>query len=721
MADVRASRRRGGRLWFAALLCLWNGAAAGGAGFGPMVEHPLSFSPAAVAVVSGPPGSRSEILVLARDQQLVAGHILTDEGILIETRTFRPPDRSGAIVQGDFNGDGKREFSLLSAGGTRVHSNLRRPAGWVSRRLPPGVRATKLLSADLNSDGFGDLLCYGKSMAGGVVFFGSPTGLADSAFTILPEISIADAAVSDVNGDRVPDLLVADWLGNSTTLFMGLDGLTFTEALRVDVPGEPLEVDIAEALPGIPALFAVLISDGNAIRTYSVQKGGEVSLTEDLRLDTRANDVRLVDTDGNRRPELLAATASGLLVSELTRGQRFGPWMNYGVFTGPGGFAVRDVDGDRKRDLVAVDGSRLRLVVCANSASVATSWPDAFVTPGEPVAAVLSDVNLDGKQDLVVACRRPPVLAVLGNDGRGMYALGHTVSIPDKPAAVIAVSGGRGGRPTFLTTHTAVNSVGVISVDEHGAPATVRTIATGERPHTLTAVRDSAGALRVLVMTGTSTGHGFSFSWFEELPTGQFVERPSGLPTSVRILQAVADGRNEGPASVALLVRAKDRNGLIAWQGGTLPSDLVPFGAVSGQSTRLLAAELTRRGDFTVFFSGDGSGSDIGVTTFSGSSGEWTQPVLMRGVSPDAGAVSIASDLTGDGRTDLLYTDRKNRMIVLLPGPANGMPAETRDVLEVKGARLVAVGDPGFDGGRDLVVLRDGANSVSIVRGALTP
>jgi len=675
-----------------------------------------------VTVISGVPGSRSEILVLAKDRPLLAGHVLTDEGILIETQTFRAPDRCGAIVQGDFNGDGKREFTLLSAGGTRVHSYLRHPAGWITRRLATGMRATKLLSADLNADGFGDVLCYGKSMAGGVVYFGSRAGLGDSAFTVLPDVSIADAVASDVNGDRVPDLLVADWLGNSTRLFMGLDGLTFTEALRVDVPGEPLKVDIAEAAPGVPTLLAVLLADGQLIRAYAVAKAGDVSLTEELRLDARAYDMRLVDSDGNRRPELLVTTPSGLFISELSRGQRFGPWMIYGVFTEPGAISVRDVDGDRKRDLVAVEASRRRLVVCANSSSgAATSWPDAFVTPGEPVAAVLSDMNRDGNKDLLVACRRPPVLAVLKNDGHGIYSLERTVGIPEKPTAVTAVPGRDGSPPTIVTTHTPGNSLGVISFDRYGVPAGARAVATGERPTVLTATRDSANALQVLVMTGSGSGRGYSLSWFDELPTGQFVERPSGQPPSVRIVHAVADCVEGGSATIAALVRGKDRQGLYAWSGRSNPSIIEPCSAVPAASTGLLAGKLSPQGEMTVFFARRGPVSEIGTTTYSGSSGQWSEPQVRDWLVPDPAAVSIASDLTGDGRTDLLYTDRKRSMIVLLRGSANGTPSDARDVLAAGRTRVLAVGDPGSAGDRDLFVLSEGMNSVRVVRGGLRP
>jgi hypothetical protein len=694
----------------------------GGAGFGAMVEHPLAFPPAGVTLLSGSPGSRSEILVLAKDRPLVAGYVLTDEGFLVETQTFRAPERCGAIAQGDFNGDGKREFALLSSGGTRVHSYLRHPAGWVSKRLPQGNRATRLLSADLNADGFGDLLCYGKSMAGGIVYFGSRTGLADSAATVLSDISIAYAVVSDLNGDRVPDLLVADWLGNAITLFTGLDGMTFTEALKVDVPGEPLEVDIAEDMPGSPAVFAVLLDGGMAIRAYSVQRAGEVSLTEELRLDVRATDMRLVDVDGNRRPELLVSTSAGLLLSELSRGQRFGPWTTYGVFTESGAVAVRDVDGDRKRDLVAVEASRRRLVVCANNAAGgATSWPDAFVTSGEPVAAVHCDVNMDGSKDLLVACRRPAVLAVLANDGRGSYALEQTVSIPEKPTAMTAVQERRGGTPTVVTSHAPANSLGVISFGERGTSVVVRTIATGDRPRVLAAARDSADALQILAMTGSGSGHGYTLSWFDERAAGQFVERPSGVPSSVRILQAVAQSNGGAPVTVAALVRERDRGGLCAWTGRSLPPMMEPFGAVPASSSRLLAADMSARGDLTVFFSRDEAGGEIGSARYSGSPGQWSQPVLHAGLSPDPGNVSFASDLTGDGRADFLYVDRKRGAIVLLPGAPNGTPAEARSLLQASGTRLVAVGDPGNAGARDLFVLRQGLNAVNVIRGGVSP
>jgi hypothetical protein len=687
-----------------------------------MAEHPLAFPPAAVTVLPGSPGSRSEIVVLAKDRPLLAGHVVTDEGILIETQTFRTPDRCGAIAAGDFDGDGKREFALLSAGGTRVHSYLWHPAGWVTRRLPPGTRATKLLSADLNADGFGDALCYGKNMAGGIVYFGSRTGLVDSSVAILEDISIADAVASDVNGDRVPDLLVADWLGNAITLFTGLDGLTFTEALDVDVPGEPLEVDIADAAPGVPAMLAVLTGNGRAIRTYTVEKAGQVSLAEEIRLDAAAKEMRLIDSDGNRRPELLATTPSGTLLAEWSRGNRFGPWTTYGVFTEAGGISIRDVDGDRKRDLVAVEPSRRKLVVCANnSAGSATSWPDLFVTAGEPVDAVLSDVNLDGNKDLVVACRRPPVLALLGSDGQGRYALEQTVPIPDKPTSVIAVRERRGAPKTIVTSHALTGSVGVVVFNERGMPAGVRTIATADHPKVLFAARDSNDALQVLVMTGSAAGRGYALSWFDERSEGQFVERPSGVPPTMRVADAVADGRGGAPVTIAAVVRDRDRGGLLAWTGRTILSTGDPFSAVPATSTRLLAGELTVRGDFTVFFYDDAHGHGIGMTTFLGSQGTWTQPVLSEGLRPDVAAGSIVNDMTGDGNPDLLYADRRRGMIVLLPGTSGPTGSGARNLLQASGTRVVAVGDVGTGGTRDLFMIRKGQDAVSMIRGVVGP
>ena len=722
MADLLAHRRRHGRLWLAALLCMCAARSASGAGFGAIAEHTLTFPPAAVTVVPGAPGSRSEILVLAKDRQLVAGHVVSDEGIIIETRRFRPPEPCSAIVPGDFNGDGKREFALLSTGGTRVHSYIRRPAGWISRRLPSSMRASKILSADLNADGFGDVLCYGKSMAGGIVFFGSRTGLGDSAFTVLGDVSIADAVASDVNGDGVPDLLVADWLGNSVTLFTGLDGVTFTETLKIGLPLEPLEVDLAEVAPGPQMLIAILLGDGSAIRTYSVRPGGEVIFTEELPLKNNAHDLRLFDSDGNRRPELMTATPGGVLLSELTQGGRFGPWTTYGISAETGSIVARDVDGDRKRDLVAAEAARRTLVVCANrSESALTAWPDAYVTPGEPTAALFSDVDLNGSSDLVVACRQPSLLAVLENDGRGVYSLAHTVWIPDDPGGMIAIPDRRGGRAVIVTSHAATNELGVISFDDRGKPTIVRRIATGDRPRLVAGVRDSSNAVQVLVLTGSMSSRGLTLTWFDELATGQFIEHPVSMPPQARILHAVAAGRNGASPAVAVLARVAGQEKVFAWRGRSMSTASDSVSVTADPSIGLLAGRLTPAGEFNMFVSGGKTGDGIAMWSYGGAQKRWATPVVKVGLSPDPRGVSVASDFTGDGRTDLLYTDSRRHMIVLLPAAGQGEFGDVRDIVLADRVRSVAVSDAVPGGGRDLAVLREGSRSVSILRGALTP
>jgi hypothetical protein len=337
------------------------------------------------------------------------------------------------------------------------------------------------------------------------------------------------------------------------------------------------------------------------------------------------------------------------------------------------------------------------------------------------VDAVLSDVNLDGNRDLVVACRRPPVLALLGSDGHGNYALERTVPIPEKPTAVLAVPERRGAPKTIVTSHALTASVGVIVFSERGMSAGVRTIATADRPKVLVAVRDSNDALQVLVMTGPATGRGSALSWFDERSEGQFVERPSGVPPAMRIAHAVADGRSGAPVTIAAVVRDRDRGGLYAWTGRTMPSTGDPFSAVSATSTRLLAGELSVRGDFTVFFTDDAHGHQIGMTTYLGSQGTWTQPVLSEGLWPDIAAGSIVTDMTGDGRPDLLYSDRHRGMIVLLPGASESTRSDARNLLQASGTRAVAVGDIGTGRVQDLFVIHKGQNAVSMIRGVVGP
>jgi hypothetical protein len=189
----------------------------------------------------------------------------------------------------------------------------------------------------------------------------------------------------------------------------------------------------------------------------------------------------------------------------------------------------------------------------------------------------------------------------------------------------------------------------------------------------------------------------------------------------MRIADAVADGRGGGPATIAAVVRDRDRGGLYAWTGRTIPSTGDPFSAVSATSTRLLAGELTVRGDFTVFFYDHAHGHEIGMTTYLGSQGTWTQPVLSEGLWPDVAAGSIVTDMTGDGKPDLLYADRRRGMIVLLPGASGPTGSGARNLLQASGTRVVAVGDVGTGGTRDLFMIRKGQDAVSMIRGVVGP
>jgi hypothetical protein len=308
---------------------------------------------------------------------------------------------------------------------------------------------------------------------------------------------------------------------------------------------------------------------------------------------------------------------------------------------------------------------------------------------------------------------------VLAGDRRGTYALEQTVVIPEKPTAVIAVPGTRGSGCTIITSHAAYNALGVVSLDERGSPVSVRTISTGDGPHALAAVRDSGTALRILALTRNPAGGRQALSWFDELPSGLFVERPSGLPGTVRIVHAVADD-DPGPAPmIVALVKGQGGEGLYAWQGRAFPSALEPMEDVRGPSTRLLACDLSPRGDLAVFYCREAPGATVTVATLSVPAGRWSQPVVTAAPAPRRSEASIASDFTGDGTSDLLYVDPARGVLVLLSGDAGGIPAPPRDVMPAAGARLAGVGAAGGAGTRDVVLLRGGANSVSVIRGGV--
>jgi hypothetical protein len=304
--------------------------------------------------------------------------------------TFRaavPYDSGGylaiALAVGDVNGDGKPDLIVVNQYGNTKFADgtigvllgngdgTFQPAVTYST---DGFSATAVAVADLNGDGkldvvvtncdvgTGNASCYtGDGVVS--VLLGNGDGTFQTAATyelgqILGTAGADGVAIADINGDGIPDLVIATGSADS------------------EDPGE----------------LVIMLGEGNG--TFSIQN------TYQVGLHSPASAPLVADANGDGINDLLAASDLGVSVLYGYNGS-FRPAVNFGLSNAiAGSVAVADINGDGIPDLVAGTSEGPAVLFGLGNEHFQSVLIYSAGLNGSFVAAV-ADLNNDGKPDVV--------------------------------------------------------------------------------------------------------------------------------------------------------------------------------------------------------------------------------------------------------------------------------------------------------------------------------
>jgi trimeric autotransporter adhesin len=400
-------------------------------------------------------------------------------------RIFALDSEPRSLQTVDLNGDGRID---VVAGNFAHHSvsvllNTTAPGAatpsFAAQTLQTEPLPFGVVTADLNGDGRQDLIYtregFGKLLVS-LSTTGAPTGAAPS-LAVPHQSAVGDAPASsastDLNGDGVPDLAVANEGADTASVLLnttapGASTPSFAAQQPFATGGAPSAVTATDLNgDGKPDLLLANHDDDTASVLFNTTSPGAAapSFTAQQTFATGSapTSVSAADLNGDGVPDLLVAnrdddTASVLLNTTAPGASTpsFAAQQEFATGGAPSAVTTADLNGDGKPDLIVANHDDDTASVLFNTTAPGASTPSfavqqAFATGEEPSAVRATDLNGDGVPDLAVANEGADTASVL---------LNTTTPGASIPSFAAQQEFSTGGAPTGVTT-TDLNGDGV--------------------------------------------------------------------------------------------------------------------------------------------------------------------------------------------------------------------------------------------------------------------
>ena len=629
------------------------------------------------------------------------------DGTFQNQRTFLSGLEVNSIAVVDLNGDGKSDLAVANSVDGNVCVLLGNGDGTFQPRLTfaAGAYPYSLAVADLNNDGKPDLIVANNSSSSAnnvSVLLGNGNGTFQSQQTYASGEDTDFISVADLNRDGKKDLLFTNQSGNTVNVMLGNGDGTFhppqnfaagsnARSIAIsDVNGDG-RPDVVVANTNNPGTVSVLLGDvpptvlsinrswppgpytSDSTVSYTVTFNESVTgvdptdFTLALNGPTATTPVSVTPVSGS----IYTVTINGIsgtgtlglnLVDDgsiqdvagnpLQPGGMpfFMPQQTFTSGASSTGFAVADVNGDGKPDLIVGNTS-----IYPATARVMLGNGDGSFRLGQTftalnaIALIVADVNGDGKLDLLT-----PNAVLLGN-GNGTFQAERTFAGNNSHSLAVADLNGD-GRPDLVVAdegqpnNNVPGDVSILLGNGNGTFRPQPTFAAGAGPWSVTtADLNHDGRVDLVCVNEISR----NLSVFLGNGNGTFQSQrtlavlgPTGYGT---IVVAVSDVNGDGRPDL-IVANNTSASVLLGSGDGTFHAQQTFFTGINADS--LVVTDLNGDGRPDIIVTNEYSSSINAVAVLLGNGDGTFQPrvTFATGKFP----VAAVADVNGDGRPDVV-------------------------------------------------------------------
>jgi hypothetical protein len=544
---------------------------------------------------------------------------------------------------------------------------------------------------------------------------GSYVLTASYATTTVPYQSLAvgteplSVATGDFNGDGKVDLAVANFYGNSVTIYLGAGDGTFGAPQDYAVGVQPDAIVVGDFNgDGRLDIATASLSSG----TVSILRGngdGTFASAVEYAAGAGATALTAGDFNGDGKLDLAVADSGSNAVSVLVnRGDgTFAPPLQYAVGANPHGIVAGDFNGDGRLDLATANAGSNNVSVLLGNGDGTFAAQTTIAVGQVPHALVAGDFRGDGRIDLATANAGSNDVSVLLGQGDGTFTPQAPLAAGSGPTAIVAADFNGDGHTDLAVADMQDGTISIFLGQGTGTFDPQKLITAGQAPASLAAADFNHDGFVDLAFThsGIDTvdvalGKG----------DGNFFTRPLQSLAASPISTVSADVNGDGRLDVVTVNAATHTVTILLGQGdGTFR-----FGGIyaTGGASRAIAVGDVNGDGIPDLVLANTVDNTISVLLGRGD-GTFGPPSLIP-AGPDVEGI-VLGDFNGDGHLDVATSDALSNQVSILFGDGTGKFARPVNYNVGNSPMGLTAGDFNHDGHLDLAVANKGSADVSVL------